>query len=529
VRYEYNTVPHDASNRIEDALKLKGLPAPGSSPVDSKDRTDAFNAAVDAYNRILGGRTGIYEPDAKNLAPHLGFAWDPWSDGKTSVRGGYGVYFDAILGAVVSQSRNVFPNQIPINVDPSFTRFDLFTLNTPATLALPYAGGSKTIPIIAPGTVNQLGGAPSDFVALIGQLFLQNQGGGGLAFTLPDKNLRTPYAQQWHLTVEREIGGDFAVSAAYVGTKGTRLTRLTTPNLGPNVTPSVLVDSKFTFGGAIPPTPIVAADCRLQKGGNCDIEPARPNASLGAYEVFQNSAASSYHALQIEGRKRYSRRYSFTASYTWSHAIDDVSDVFPIAGAPILPQDSLSLRAERASANFDIRHRFAASLIWDLPFYATTSGAMARLLGGWQIAAIFQANTGQPFTLNVPVDANFDGNLTDRPSTTTGLMFSGEHGRQRVAVSAGLALTSFFVLGRDGAVGRNTARGDSFVNWDVALVKAIRITEGQRLNFRAEFFNALNRANFGLPIGVIGAPGFGSAVETVNTGRLIQFALKYSF
>jgi hypothetical protein len=206
-----------------------------------------------------------------------------------------------------------------------------------------------------------------------------------------------------------------------------------------------------------------------------------------------------------------------------------VSDLFPIAGAPILPQDSFNLRAERASANFDIRHRLAASLIWDLPFYDNSSGAIARVLGGWQVATILQANTGQPFTLNIPVDANLDGNLTDRPSTTAGLIFSNGHGRQRVTVSPGLTLTSLFTPGRDGAVGRNTARGDSFVDWDVALVKAVRIAEGQKLSFRAEFFNALNRANFGLPIGVIGAPGFGSAVETINPARLIQFGLKYNF
>ena len=206
-----------------------------------------------------------------------------------------------------------------------------------------------------------------------------------------------------------------------------------------------------------------------------------------------------------------------------------MSDVFPIAGAPILPQDSQNLRLERASANFDIRQRFVASMIWDLPFYRESTGGRARWLGGWQLTGIFQANTGQPFTLNVPVDANFDGNLTDRPSTTNGLIFTGGHNRQRVAVAPGSPIDSFFVLGQDGAVGRNTARGDSFVNLDLALVKMFRVTERQKLNFRAEFFNALNRANFGLPIGVIGAPGFGSAVETANPARTIQFALKYSF
>jgi hypothetical protein len=532
LRYEYSTVPHDANNRIEQALSLANLPAAGGSPADTPARTIAFNQAVAAYRTVLAGRTQIYEPDRNNLGPHFGFAWDPWSDGKTSVRGGYGVYYDAILGAVVSQSRNVFPNQIPINVEPGFAGFDVFVLNSPGSLILNNGarGPIAPIPFIAPGALNQLGGTSADFVALIGALLIQNRNGGGLAFTLPDKNLRTPYAQEWHLTLEREISRDFSVSAAYVGSKGTKLTRLTTPNLGPNVTPSILLATKFTnFPPGFNSPPLVLADCGLQQNGKCSVEPGRPNPFLGAYQIFEDSASSNYHSLQVAAGKRYSSGYSFTVSYSWSHAIDDVSDVFPIAGAPILPQDSFNLRLERASANFDIRQRFVASLIWDLPFYKDSGAGVARWLGGWQLTGIFQANTGQPFTLNVPVDANFDGNLTDRPSTTNGLTFTGGHNRQRVAVAPGSPIDSFFVLGRDGAVGRNTARGDSFVNLDLALVKMFGITERQKLNFRAEFFNALNRANFGLPSGVIGAPGFGSAVETANPARLIQFALKYNF
>jgi hypothetical protein len=187
------------------------------------------------------------------------------------------------------------------------------------------------------------------------------------------------------------------------------------------------------------------------------------------------------------------------------------------------------LAAERASANFDIKHRLAASAVWDLPFFQDSTRGAARWLGGWQLSGFFQANTGQPFTLLVPVDANFDGNQTDRPATDNGLIFFEGHNRQRVAIAPGHPLDSFVVLGQDGAVGRNTARGDSFVNLDLALVKAFRLTETQKLNFRAEFFNALNRANFGLPIGTLGAPGFGSAVDTASPARIIQFALKYSF
>jgi hypothetical protein len=529
VRYEYNSVPQEVNRRVEEAIGLQTIPTPGNTPANTRARTDAFNAAVDAYSGVLDGRKGIYEPDRNNVGGHISFAWNPDGRGRMAIRGGYGVYYDAILGAVVSQSRNVFPNEIPLNVEPAFASFDIFTLNSPAFFRLQDPNNSKIdIPLIRAGSGNQFGGSPEEFVAAIGALLLQNRGGGGLAFTLPEKHLRTPYAQQWNFTIEREIFGDYAVSLAYVGNKGTKLTRLTTPNLGPNVTPSIQMANAGRGALSSIAFPIIFSNCQAPPyNGRCSIQPPRPLADLGAYQLFSNSANSSYQALQIESRKHYAHGYTFSIAYTYSHAIDDVSDVFPIAGAPILPQNSFNLPAERGDASFDVRHLFSSSIIWDLPFWRNNTSGLGRALGGWQVATFAQAHTGQPFTLNIPVDANGDGNLTDRPSTTDGLIFFDGHHRQRVSQVA--PTTSFFGLGRDGAIGRNTARGDSYVNLDLALNKNVVFTDRQRMMFRFEVFNVLNRANFGLPLRTIGAPGFGSALETVNPARLIQFALKYQF
>jgi carboxypeptidase family protein len=518
VRYEYNTVPREVNGKIESALKLGNIPSPADSRLNSRERTSAFNAALDAYRSVLGNRSRIYDSDPNNAGLHFGFAWDPGSKGTSSIRAGYGIYYDTILGAVVSQSRSVFPNEIPVNV---VLPFDVLNLNNPEFLQ----AGQPPVSLIRPGSGNQFGGSPQDFVPLIGQLLAQNLGGGGLAFVLPAKNLPTPYTQQWHLTFERELTAGYLVSAGYIGTKGTKLTRLTTPNLGPNVTTLVPVGLAIKAGSVtFPFGPAVDPDAAR------NLQQPRPIKSLGSIQVFENSANSTYHAFQLEARKRYTRGYHFTLAYTWSHALDDVSDVFPIAGASILPQDSFNLPLERGDASFDVRHRLAASLIWDLPFYRDSkSGAMARWAGGWQLASIFQASTGQPFTLNLPVDANLDGNLTDRPSTTDGLVFFSGHGRQKVAMALGRDVRAFFTPGRNGFVGRNTARGDSFVNLDLALNKNFRFTESQKLEIRTEFFNALNRANFGLPIRTLGSPGFGSAVDTVNPARNVQLAVKYSF
>jgi hypothetical protein len=558
VRYEYNSVPTENNNRIEDAIRLENLPQPGSI-FDNPLSTLRFNQAVDAYRNILDGRTRIYEADRNNFGPHAGFAWALDSEGQTVLRAGYGVYFDSILGAVVSQSRNVFPNEIPINTDSDFfpflNVFDLNRLERNGLGAINPQGGFFNIPFILPGpcndfgSCNQVGGAPEDFVAVIGNIFSRNLATAGLAFTLPEKRLRTPYAQQWQLTLERELFSNLLISASYVGTKGTKLTRLTTPNLGPNAMPRILVLTENTPNS---PLPLVTSGSVNIQGIRC-ITPEgicgtgilrRPNRSLGPYQIFENSANSNYHALQVEARKRYSRGYQFTAAYTWSHAIDDVSDLFPVAGAPVLAQNSFNLRAERASANFDIRHNFATSLVWDVPLHRHSKGIGGFLLRNWTISSIFRAHSGQPFTLGVPFDANADGNLSDRPSNIDGLVFSNGHGPQRVSLAPGRQVADFlpgnFVRGnqfsfiselvfRSGQVGRNTVRGDNFVNLDMSLIKRFLFAESRSLTLRTDLFNLLNRSNFGLPIRIIGAPGFGSAVDTVTPARMIQFSLKFDF
>jgi hypothetical protein len=542
IRYEYNSRPRD--KRIESAITLQNIPAASRSefralfpgvPVNAVDQTfdlfvDTFNKGLLAYSQILAGRTQIFKRDQNNFGPHIGFAWDPKSDGKMSIRGGYGIYYDTILGAFVSQSRNIFPNEIPISLDPAFGGFNFETFPNPSLLK--FAG---TVDLIKPNTLNQFGGSPGLFVPLIGALFFQNSLAGGLAFTLPEANLHTPYAQHWHLTIERALLGDYLVSAGYVGTKGTKLTRLTTPNGGPNVSALVTIIDRAKGGGVTTPLelPVIFPNPAIIRQSTESIRKffgvqGRPIPELGPYQLFENSANSIYNALQLEMRKRYAHGYTFTASYTWSHALDDVSDVFPIAGAPVLPQDSRNLRLERADANYDIRHKFSASLIWDLPFYRGSTTAAARWLGGWQVASIFLAHSGQPFTLNLSVDANLDGNLTDRPSTTNGLVFFDGHSSRRVS-AGNHEVTDFLDLGRNGNVARNSVRADGFINWDLAFNKTFRFTESQSLELRTEFFNLLNRVNFGIPIRVIGAPGFGSSVDTANPARTIQFALKYSF
>src|SRR5262249_15633904 len=147
----------------------------------------------EAQQQFLGGRKRIYEPDNNNFAPRIGIAIDLTGDGRTSLRGGYGLFYDQILGNIVSQSRNIFPAFIPVNFGSSsqFIAFDTSLSNNPAFIGL---GDNGDISLIQPGTLNTIGLSGRQVFSGLGQL-LRGEG-FGLAFTLPDKNLRTPYVHQ---------------------------------------------------------------------------------------------------------------------------------------------------------------------------------------------------------------------------------------------------------------------------------------------------------------------------------------------
>lgn len=258
----------------------------------------------------------------------------------------------------------------------------------------------------------------------------------------------------------------------------------------------------------------------------------RPNPLLGAYTVIESSASSNYNALQASLARRSDRGLSFLLAYTWAHAIDDVSEVFDTSGAAVFAQDEIGrdggLRFERASAGFDVRHRFTASWVYDVPF-----GGDNAWLGGWQTSGIATLQSGQPYTITTSFDANADGILTDRPDTTDGLTFFDE-GRTRIVRDPAKPLISYVAsfdpaMPRIGSVGRNTFRAAGIASVDVALAKRFAIGERQAVTLRVEAFNVFNRTHFGIPVRVLESPAFGQSVTTTVPARVVQFAVRYAF
>jgi len=448
------------------------------------------------------------------------------------------------LGSVVSQSRNVFPTFVPFSVDANtfiFANDAFFTPDGPGFLAVfnPFFAPLVVIdnqqqlkPLIRDGTLNVIGVPSGALQPLLGLLFNPAAvdfagsklppSGGGLAFTLPDRHLRSPYALHFNLQVERELFKDYLVNLAYVGSRGLKLTRFRTPNGGPN-SPTYPLDPL----GVSKDTPAAKAVPPLSFWGNTQ---SRPIQGLGAFTVFDSSAASTYHSLQASVTKRFSGGRQITAGYTWSHAIDDVSDVFDVAGAFVLPQDDRDLRAERGDANFDVRHRFVWSTLSNVPFisrFNDAGGAKGCLLGGWQVASITTYQTGQPFTVNTSFDVNLDGNLTDRLNATHGLTVTDDR-RQKLVLNVN-PTSLLAALTKNGQVGRNTFRATGVAKTDLTLIKNFRVRQTQTLVLRVEAFNLWNRTHFGTPVRILEAPSFGRAVDTSINPRQVQFALKYVF
>ena len=328
-------------------------------------------------------------------------------------------------------------------------------------------------------------------------------------------------AHHYSFTFEQQLGSNLVASAAYVGTQGRHLLRFTTPNLGPSST--VVPTSLNVFRVAI-----------FQDQFNRPVffgrimSPARPVSGIGAINMFETTASSRYDSLQLQMRGRLARSLQFQAAYTLSKAVDDVSDVFDLAGAPALPQNSLTLAGERGPANFDVRHRFSYNFIYSFPAFRDRSRAFRLLFDGLEVAGTGQLRTGQPFTVNSIIDVNLDGNLTDRLNSTDGIIVTGER-RRPLQLATDNAFSLLAPFGQDGAVGRNTFRAGNVLEFDFSVIRSFAFSGSQSLTFRTDFFNVINRANFGIPARFLEAPGFGQATSTVTPGRRIQFALKYLF
>jgi hypothetical protein len=474
-------------------------------------RYERINPLTEAQNRLNGFVPGqkstirpnapvglVYPGDAgigKGIAhiahalmPRAGAAWDPNGKGVWSIRASYGLFYDQF------QNGSGTASQVAISATPwaQFNQFSGAGLN----FQDPYQGAAPPTEatFVRPTTVLAL-----------------------------DKDAKPPRVQNWNVSVQRSLFGAYLVEARYVGASARNLPRNVEMNpavFGPGAT-AQNADRRRLY-----------ANCPAN-GGTCD---------FSTIAMLRNIARSNYQAGQASISRRFAAGVGFNASYWYSRTFDDLSSMNlsgaaakPLAGENDLAQNPFDLEAEYGPSLFDARHRFVASASWMPSLPAGAPAVVRALAGGWQLNAIATHNSGTPFTVsdsaNVALQANsppISGFPASRPNVV-GDPNAGPHTvNEWLSRSAFQRLSVLTQAGQFGNAGRNIARGPSYTNVDVSLVRDFQLPANTRLQFRAEVFNVANHANFGLPVADLNSANFGR-IFSAAPPRLMQFGLKLIF
>jgi hypothetical protein len=492
-----------------------------------------FPKGVDSLN--VPGLVGTASPTlrsnnyASNWGPRIGFAYDPFGTGKTSIRGGYGIYYEREDNGTVDN----FGFSSPFLAGSFGSPPPGSLSNLPAFSILPPAG------VISPAFVPQLGkfqgfvvnGTNTPTTDTTQTPVFSGNSEFLIALEAP-LHFVSPSAQQWNLTVEHEIAHGWVWDVGYVGTKGTHLREVST-NIQPFlVSPSDPVVLTGPNGVKYPITQNTVANA-----------PARSRVlglSPAGMQCFCNDATSIYNGLQTSLTRRFRNVY-FQAAYTFSRSIDEVSNDTTAFNTVL--DDQTNLKDSRGLSDFDRTHRFIVSYAYQLPFFGKATGAERVLLAGWGVGGIVTFQSGRPFTI---VDSEGGSTYTPiGPDQSTASIVPGvsahetyTHGTLAQKLNQYVNPADFLhapVVGPDGStgygdLGRNTFRGPFEQNWDFSLTKEFRINERQGLEFRTEFFNLWNHPNFNNPTFVdVSGPNFGAITTMAGTPRVIQFALRYTF
>jgi carboxypeptidase family protein len=435
-----------------------------------------------------GVPAGLISTEKTAFAPRVGLAWDVEGNAQWVVTSAYGIFYDPYYTGQGG------PLQTPVSAPPYLQTPQI---NFP-NFADPFNG------------TNPFNGGFAQPMTLL---------------TL-DRNLRLPYAQDWNLNIQRSFGGNWLLEAGYIGTKGTKLPRFIEGN------PAVFVPGESTEDNV--------NNRRLYSG--CTLAPTSPPCNYASVGLIAGIANSTYNALQMSLKKRLSHGLSFLTSYTFSKTLDDVSSFNitgsasqSVAGENDLAQDPFDLAAEHGRSMFDARHRFVASYEWNLPFWKHGQNWYEHILGNWQLNGITTVMSGTPFTVYDSNDVDLQGGApeisgfsSNRPNLIGNPNSGPRTPQEWFNVAAFQQLNPVTQAGQFGNEGRNVVEGPGYQEWDFSAFKNIPIKESKTLQFRAEFFNVFNHANFRLPDNDISSPTFGEISEALP-GRQVQLALKFLF
>jgi hypothetical protein len=514
--WEFNGVPYEVHHRLSTVpfAELSG-PAPIT------------------FQTI--GQNGVYLYPKHWLVPQprVGFAWDPSGSGKTSIRGGAGIFRDRTFFEVADIIRGD-----PPLTEPLFLRLPSFNPQTGG-----FAPGIPVSQLAQPGTV------PSTPVIQQGQTFNPE---------VVNQNLSLPYSENWNFGIQRQLQGNILLELNYVGVAGKKLLR----NIDGNQPIPALVAALRTFceqpasqqklpnGKPLPvpcvntPTASTVQGLNLYDGAEQGILPfdATNNSAVAHPTVLTDAGNSFYNGLQATITKKLSHGLYIQGAYTWSHIIDDAA--FPLnsqAGQTEFPTNSFNLRADRGNGSYDVRQVFIVNYIWDLPVGRQRAylnqGLVGKALEGWSLSGITDFASGFPYDIFSPLDTAGTGGDPNRADYNPQLPAQPVlNPRTQISPNPGFFANPPF--GRAGNLGRDVFRAPGINNWDMVLSKATRLNDRFSLEFRGECYNIFNRVQFAPPSqfnDFVGNPFIGQSLQQEGrpdgtTGaRQLQFALKLKF
>jgi hypothetical protein len=491
--------------------------------------------------------TGLFPSHYNNWGPRFGFAWDPKGNGKDSVRGGFAIQYEASFWNALSNSRWNLPFYSFNEACPYCGLYGYPTYGPTDANGNP-TGGAWVPNGVAPTSsgspsASTVGNGPAG-LGFAGNLMGWLPSNPNLAALtgIPSPNYRLPYIMNFFLSVQHEFSRSTVITVNGVSTLSRHLFWAEDPNrvvlgVNPATGSRNTRDATDPCTGEVSDTPLL-------------------NPCFGVMRTWDTSVNSSYFGLQVQAVRRFSRGFAFTSAYTWSHTLDYRSTWHALSsggsatdtnarGEAGYSSDPNRVWLEKGNSLFDVRHRWATSLAWDLPWRKDMQGVAGKFAGGWTVNAVLALQSGFPFTVGAQSDYNGDGIRSDRPNTPSfgnSYAFSNfdfEHGSAAGGASLMSTLSGDFPapsctvpgsLACDGNLGRNTFRGPGIAETDFSVFKKIPLgaNESRYLQFRGEIFNLFNHTNLNPPVSNLSSGSFGLSQRALDP-REVQFALKLYF
>jgi hypothetical protein len=509
-------------------------------PVESLNKTASFSPGVQstvspispkgmAFVGDPGVTRGIITTKFHHIAPRVGFAWDPFGEGKTAIRGAAGVFYGTTSGNEWNQPGNAAPFAIRQTFGPLSSITNIYS--TPGDFPATTPGGGIFPYVYSPGAPKFF---PSASVESI------------------DKKAQYPYIYQFNVAVQQQLPGKISLTVAYVGTLSHNVPTMVDGNYSPYST---------AFGA--PSTSATSVADRRQYNpcvGACPTGPAGINTGTMGQNIFLiTNQHANYHALQVSATKQLSHNFSISGFYVWSRAMQSSNESaigqmtaqnFGNLGNPFTATNNSlgaiggGLQEEKGPMDADRRSNAVMSAKWDFEYFHGSNKFVKVLANGWTIAPVAYLTSGGPFTITTGSNKNFDSSNANRPNYVPGISPNLSHGC-RICTS-GSELNAWFNTaaftpngpgllggigpgGADGNVPRDSLYGPGFRDVDLGVFRNVTFEHGIVFQLRAEATNAFNMVSLANPTANLGSGNNGKITGAAGTARIIQLGGRLTF